>query len=477
MTTTDATRGAGQATPKRKLIEVALPLEAINRSSQQEKSNPFLRGHPRSLHQWWSRKPQAIARGVLFASLVDDPSSHPDKFPDEAAQDEERQRLFRLIEELVKWENTTNETVLGAARAEIMKSTDGNPPPVLDPFAGGGSIPLEAQRLGLETYASDLNPVAVLINKALIELPPKFTGRFPVNPEFHQSTIKRSDWKGAQGLAEDVRYYAKWMQIEAENRIGRFYPKAELLEGGKASVIAWLWARTVSCPNPACKTQMPLLTKRWLSKRKGKEAWLEPIIDRSQHPFKVSFRVRNESPSKETLVLLNSGTCLINEKQKKVKSTFRCIVCEEGIVKGEYINDEAKHGRLGVMPLALVAEGHRTRTYLSFDSQGKQHTQIPDSLSERVELRQNTPAQPARGTFASNAQGRRYGFNTFSDYFTSRQLLALATYCDLIQEVQREALKDAVGAGMKQGHSLKDEGNEAQAYAEVISTYLRGVHD
>ena len=264
-------------TPKRKLIEVALPLEAINKASAREKS--IRHGHPSTLHLWWARRPLAACRAVLFASLVDDPSSHPDKFPDEAAQDEERQRLFRLIEELVKWENTTNETVLDAARAEIMKSTDGNPPPVLDPFAGGGSIPLEAQRLGLEAHASDLNPVAVLINKALIEIPPKFAGRAPINPKYRSRTVKSSEWTGAKGLAEDVRFYGKWMRDEAEKRIGHLYPKAKLPDGGEATVIAWLWARTVKCPNPACGAQMPLVRSFVLSSKKGKEAYAEPVID------------------------------------------------------------------------------------------------------------------------------------------------------------------------------------------------------
>src|SRR5713226_2276445 len=243
---------------KRKLIEVALPLEAINRESAREKS--IRHGHPSTFHIWWARRPLAACRAVLFASLVDDPSSHPDQFPTEEAQEKERQRLFRIIEELVLWENSNNEEVLEAARAEIMRSTGGNPPPVLDPFCGGGSIPLEAQRLGLEAHASDLNPVAVLITKALIEIPPKFAGRPPVNPEARAKIGHGDGWRGAQGLAEDVRYYGRWMRDEAERRIGHLYPKVRLPKehgGGEATVIAWLWARTVGCPSPACGTEMP----------------------------------------------------------------------------------------------------------------------------------------------------------------------------------------------------------------------------
>ena len=278
--------------PNRKLIEVALPLEAINKESAREKS--IRHGHPSTLHLWWARRPLAACRAVIFASLVDDPSSHPEQFPTDAAQDAERQRLFRLIEELVKWENMNNEEVLGRARAEILKATDGNPPPLLDPFAGGGSIPLEAQRLGLEAHASDLNPVAVLINKALIEIPPKFAGRPPVHPNQEKQLVAKT-WSGAEGLAEDVRYYGQWMRDEAEQRIGHLYPKVKLPKeygGGEATVIAWLWARTVKCPNPACGAQMPLVRSFALSTKPGKQAWVEPVVDRGQQPPIVRFEVR-----------------------------------------------------------------------------------------------------------------------------------------------------------------------------------------
>src|SRR5215813_7885780 len=203
-------------TYRKKLIEVALPLEAINMESAREKS--IRHGHPSTLHLWWARRPLAACRAVLFAQLVDDPSSHPEQFPTDEAQERERQRLFRIIEELVKWENSNNARVLEAARAEIRKSCDGNPPPVLDPFCGGGSIPLEAQRLGLEAHASDLNPVAVLITKALIEIPPKFAGQPPINPEAKKKFTSSGSWKGAAGLVEDIRYYGQWMRDEAEKR-------------------------------------------------------------------------------------------------------------------------------------------------------------------------------------------------------------------------------------------------------------------
>ena len=259
-------------TYRKKLIEVALPLEAINREAAREKS--IRHGHPSTLHLWWARRPLAACRAVLFASLVDDPSSRPEEFRTQEDQDRERKRLFRLIEELIEWKNVNNERVLGEARAEILKSTDGNPPPVLDPFCGGGSIPLEAQRLGLEAHGSDLNPVAVLITKAMIEIPPRFAGQLPVNPDAQDGLARAQTWKGATGLVEDVRYYGKWMRHEAEKRIGHLYPKVKLPQehgSGKATVIAWLWARTVKCPNPACGAWMPLVNSFWLSKKKGKK--------------------------------------------------------------------------------------------------------------------------------------------------------------------------------------------------------------
>lgn len=270
---------------KKKLIEVALPLEAINAESAREKS--IRHGHPSTLHLWWARRPLATARAVIWSSLVDDPSSHPEQFPTEEAQQRERERLFGILTRLVKWENSNDEAILAEAKAEIMKSTDNNPPALLDPFAGGGAIPLEAQRLGLEAHAHDLNPVAVMINKAMIEIPPKFANMRPVNPESRHQFGSSAAPKGAAGLAEDVRYYGEWMKQEAYKRIGHLYPKAKLADGSEATVIAWIWARTAKCQNPACGYTIPLTSSYVISNKKGNCAWVEPIKEQDSIRFIV----------------------------------------------------------------------------------------------------------------------------------------------------------------------------------------------
>lgn len=257
---------------KKKLIETSLPLEAINEASAREKS--IRHGHPSTLHLYWSRKPLATARAILFAQLVDDPSSRPEEFPTTEEQDAERARLHELMSRLIVWENSADKALMDQARAEIRRSNGGNIPAIVDPFAGGGSIPLEAQRLGCRAEASDLNPLAVLINKALIDIPPRFRGGAPVHP----GIADQHGYQGAEGLAEDIRYYGKEMRDEAERRIGHLYPKVKAPGGTEHTVIAWKWARTVTSPNPANPIEVPLVNSWWLSKKKGKEAWIRATV-------------------------------------------------------------------------------------------------------------------------------------------------------------------------------------------------------
>ena len=465
---------------RKKLIEVALPLEAINVASAREKS--IRHGHPSTLHLWWARRPLAAARAVLFAQMVDDPSSRPELFPREEDQSRERQRLFRIIEELVKWENTTNETVLEAARQEIRQSwrrtcEDNrdhpraaelfNPdklPAFHDPFAGGGSIPLEAQRLGLEAYASDLNPVAVLINKAMIEIPPKFAGRPPVNPDSRQGKGSTDAvWKGATGLAEDVRYYGKWMRDEAEKRIGHLYPKVRVTEemvreradlkqyqGRELTVIAWLWARTVQSPNPAfANVDVPLASTFILSTKKGKEAYVQPVIEDGSYRFTVKAGTPPETAK--------NGTKLARG------ANFECVMSGTPL-SGDHIKGQGKAGQMGERMMAIVCEGDRGRVYLP-----------PTTEHETV----TQQAKPAWMPDVEIAPDRRsmftplYGLTHFKHLFTNRQLVALTTFSDLVTEARERIRADAVAAGMPEDDTpLRDGGVGATAYAEAVGVYL-----
>ncbi len=467
-------------TTRKKLIEVALPLEAINAASVREKS--IRHGHPSTLHLWWARRPLAAARAVLFAQMVDDPSSRPELFPTEEAQSQERQRLFGIIEELVKWENTTNEAVLDSARQEIRKSwrrtcEDNrdhpragelfNPdqlPAFHDPFAGGGSIPLEAQRLGLEAYASDLNPVAVLINKAMIEIPPRFAGNPPVNPQDrHGKGSTGAFWKGATGLAADVSHYGKWMRDEAEKRIGHLYPKIEVTEemirqrpdlkqyaGKKLTVIAWLWARTVKSPNPAFGTvDVPLASTFVLSSKKGKEAYVEPVIEDGGYRFTV----KTGAPPASAKLGTTAGK----------RSAFRCLM--SGVpVPYDHIRTEGKAGRMGTRLMAIVAEGSRGRLYLR-----------PTPEHEAVATKACPEWMPdiALPNNPRDFKTPNYGLTTFGDLFTERQLVALTTFSDLVAEARERVRQDAVAASVRDDAVLlQDGGVGARAYADAVSVYL-----
>ena len=451
----------------KKLIEVALPLEKINAEAAREKS--IRHGHPSTLHLWWARRPLAAARAVIWSSLVDDPSSHPEEFPTEEEQNKERQRLFHILENLVEWENSNNEKVLNAAKAEIMKSTGGNPPALLDPFAGGGAIPLEAQRLGLEAHAHDLNPVAVMINKAMIEIPPRFSGMSPVNPEAQRSMDGNTGWKGAAGLAADVRYYGEWMKQEAFKRIGHLYPTVKDEQGRDRTVIAWIWARTVKCPNPACGCEAPLISSFVLSKKKGKEAWVEPLFDEGT----VRFDVKYGKYSK----LIEYGTKAVNESGKGKKGSFRCLFCNETIDGRTYGNDFANNHGFGCIPVAVVAESDRGRAYLPLSNYRETMNNV-DSYYTENDIDSKVSHAECRGTFASNAQGGRYGFFEFKDYFTHRQLIALTTLSELVSEAQQKAEQDAIASGMSDDDTpLSDGGIGAKAYGEAVGVYLAFVVD
>ena len=471
----------------KKLIEVALPLDAINAASRREKS--IRHGHPSTLHLWWARRPLAAARAVIFAQMVDDPSEDPDQFPTEEARSRERARLFRLIEHLVKWENTTNQDVLERARKEIVLSwrracADNSEhlrakelfdperlPAFHDPFAGGGALPLEAQRLGLEAHASDLNPVAVLINKAMIEIPPKFAGRAPVNPAAHASEPTRPEslidreWRGAQGLAADVRHYGGWMRDEAEKQIGDLYPRITVTPemvrerpdlkpyaGRGLTVIAWLWARTVPSPNPAFgDVEVPLASTFMLSTKKGKGAYVEPVIRGRGYRF----RVRVGSPP--DLRSAKTGTSAGRRK------AFRCLM-SDAPVPYDYIRSEGRAGRMGARLMAIVAEGDRGRVYLA---PSREHEVVARKVPLLWTPDMALPDNPR------DFKTPNYGLTTFGDLFTPRQLVALTTFSDLVGAATERIRRDAVAAGLPDDNSpLRDGGTGARAYAEAVAVYL-----
>ena len=441
----------------RKLIEVALPLDAINQQSAREKS--IRKGHPSTLHLWWARRPLATARAVLFSQLVDDPSERYEEFLDvaraageadpesvaERAVEAERRRLFALITRMVNWDNVGNEHLMREVRGEIRRSTGEEPPAVLDPFAGGGSIPLEAQRLGLEAHASDLNPVAVLINKALIEIPPRFAGRAPVFPDADDDT---RSWPGAHGLAEDVRRYGEWMREEAWKRIGHIYPRAQLPDGSTATVIAWIWARTVTCPNPACGIEAPLVRSWWLGKKKGKEAYIVPTVVGDHVEYSIGHDL-NRAPTKQ-----DDGTI--------GRNGARCLACEVHI-GFDYLRSEAQNGRMGAEMTAIAVEGRGFRTYLP-----------PDNAHVAMALRA-VPTSVPMGDLPEAALGFRvqaYGMLKYSDLFSPRQLTALTTFSDLVGEVRERVLRDALASGMSEGERFEAGGAGAAAYADALATYL-----
>lgn len=430
-------------TYKKKLIEVALPLEEINAACTREKS--IRHGHPSTLHLWWARRPLAAARAVIWSSLVDDPSAHPEEFPTSEEQAVERERLFDILRELVVWENSNNQRVLDAAKAEIKKLVGDEPLSLLDPFAGGGAIPLEAQRLGLKAYAQDLNPVAVTINKAMIEIPPKFEGNAPVNPKDRAKTAV-SSWEGNTGLAADVAYYGNWMRDEAFRRIGRLYPKVQVPKeqgGGEATVIAWIWARTVKCPNPACGHETILVRSFDLSKKKGKEWHVEPIVENGE----IRFEVKPGKAEREGTICRQGATC---------------VHCGSPI-GFPYIREAGCNHELGEKLMAVVAEGNRGRLYIAPSDE-----QI---LAANVARPEDYPSGKLSGKAQVNIG--LYGLKETADLFTNRQLTAMTTFSDLVQEAQQVAYADAVAAGMPDdGIGLADGGVGALAYGQAVGVYL-----
>lgn len=425
--------------PKKKLIEVSLPLEVINRESAREKS--IRAGHPSTMHIYWARRPLATSRAILFAQLVDDPSSNPNEFPTEAQQDAERLRLHKLIERLSDWDNLGDTALYDEATKEIRKSNDGKLPAVLDPFAGGGSIPLEAQRLGLESHASDLNPLAVLLNKCLIEFPPKFADHSPVFPG---AKGERVLWARADGLAADIRQYGAKLRSLAGSKLANNYPKYRLADGTEHDVIAWLWARTVISPNPANPIETPLVRSWWVSKKKGSETYVKVSVVDGKVRYEVVRGKDGPVDAKDGTVSRNGGFAVGDGTPFTLK----------------YVRDEAKAGRMGRHLIAVVLAGEKGRIYANPTEEqiaAAELSRPADLPSGQVPLSQRTP---------------NYGMTEWVDLFTNRQLVAISTLWDALLELREEIIEDALLAGFQHSDTLEQGGLGAEAYADAVVTYL-----
>ena len=429
------------ATPKKKLIETSLPLEVINRETQRE--GKIRQSKPATFHHWWARRPHVNTRAVLFAQLVDDPSSRPEDFPTLDDQATERSRLHSILERLVVWENSNDRGLLDEARAEILRSNGGEMPALLDPFAGGGTIPLEAQRLGLEAHASDLNPIPVLINRALVDIPARFSDLSPIHPEAQQRT---TPWLKGEGLAEDVIRYGEDLRREAEHRIGNMYPKVVAPDGTKHTVIAWIWARTVRSPNPANPIEVPIVNSWQVSKKKGNEHFVEPLVESGTIRYEV-----HRGPASEAA---KAGTRI----GRGVES-----VADGTPISAEYIKSEGQAGRMGVHLIAVVAEGDRGRLYFTPDGSQLEAANVDRPADVPDE---DLPFDPR------NVWTPPYGLTRFSDLFTNRQLHLLTTLTDLVGKIRDRAAEDARSSGMSAGKRLEDGGRGAEAYADAIATYL-----
>lgn len=431
--------------PYKKLIETGMPVSVINRESEREKTARS--GMPGGIHIWWSRRPMAAARSTLFASLVDDPAGHPELFPLKEDQNRERARLMKLAEELAAVENASSHELLEAAKTEILRYTEGAPPVVFDPFAGGGSIPVEAQRLGLKTEASDLNPVAVMITKLITDVPSRFRNMAPVHPR--EETNLNIPFSGAKGFAEDVQYYGERIQAAAKEQIGHLYPKVISPESGRdVEVSAWIWARTVKCPNPSCGCEIPLFSSYDLAKKKGSEAWVEPFVDGS----KVCFRVHR-------------GPNTSADRRPKVAQTavFKCPACGE-ITPDAYVKECGVNRQIRSQLIAVVADDGKRRLYLEASPEQESGADVP------------APAEVPHGAlpdFPRRFAPPAFGLTDYADLFTSRQLIFLTTMMRLAREIQGDVERHGAERGLPDdGISFSAGGRGALAYAEAVRLAL-----
>ena len=443
----------------KKLIEVALPIDDINKAAIHEKA--VKQGHPASLHLYWARRPLAAARAILFAQIVNDPSEtiKGDKRLKETKIkiQLERERLFEIIRELVKWENINNKDVLGRAQREIEKSFEFdkslNPnamelfkefPVIQDPFAGGGAIPLEAQRLGFKAVSTDLNPLPLLLNTAMTELPSRIPKAKPIGPEIDQLRQRVINFEGG-GLAsfkEDLLRYGELVKSNAYEKIREFYPSVDCegAKNGTGKIISWIWARTVTSPNPAAHGKhVPIVKSFILSKKKGKCAWVEYNIDENMD-YAFTVKTGKELPDQLKGTVGRKGA--------------ECILTGSPIPLS-YIREQGKNKCIGFKLMATVVEGERGRIYLS-------PTKKMEELAESVPDVDYPTSDIEHWAGCTNCVV--YGYEQFHELFSKRQLLTLTTFSDEIKQVYKEILEKGVLSGWNK--------EEADNYATLISIYL-----
>ena len=429
----------------KKLIETVMPVSVINREAEKEKTARG--GLPSNVHMWWSRRPMAAARSVLFASCVDDPVEHPELFPTSETQDQERIRLLEMTEKLCAVESSSDDALLSAAKKEILRYAEGTLPAVYDPFVGGGAIPVEAQRLGLKAESSDLNPVPVMITKLVADIPARFSDTVPVHPQ--QEMKLDIPLPGAKGYAEDVQYYGEWMLAEAKKRIGYLYPQVTSPEtGADLEVSAWIWARTIKCPNPSCGCEIPLSSSYDLAKKKGSEAWVEPYVDDGA----VRFRIHREPNT--------SG-----KGKPKVAQTavFKCPVCGE-ITPDAYVKECGLNHQIHSQLIAIVADESRKRLYI-------EPTTEQETIAD-VKAPKEIP-HGALPIFAQRFSPPSFGLTDYADLFTNRQLVFITTMMKLAREAQDSVEHAATDKGLPDdGISFAAGGSGALAYAEAVRIAL-----
>jgi adenine-specific DNA methylase len=407
----------------KRLIEVDFPLKEVSEESVREKN--IRHGHISTLHIWWARRPLAASRATIFASLVPAPQD----------RDELRKKL-EFVAELSKWENSLSQRIIENARKEIKEFFGGRQPRVLDSFAGGGAIPLEALRLGCETHALELNPVAVLVLKAIIEYPRKFS-KMEVKPRESLSS-------SGNHFLEDLKKWGDWVLEEAKKEIGRFYPS----DPNGNIPVGYIWARTIRCQNPSCSAEIPLMRRFWLAKKGNKKVSLKMIIDYENKT--INFQVVK---GKEINFDPSEGTTR--------RATVLCPLCGAGI-SDKIVRREARDGKMGQRLVAVVLHDPREgRVYRIANNADIEVFRCAEQyLEEKIRNWKWTfdpiPGEDLPPIKTLGFRVQRYGMLKWKDLFNSRQKLALIVFAEKIRLAYERMLEEKYNI----------------EYAKAVTTYL-----